>query len=254
VIDDNILPFFRRAKYSGGIASGVRGIQVALTAGPSGSSAFLSSPPVIAGVLIVGFVVVLGITKAGLRLYRRRRTAPRRQVVMCKDCRRPMDELGIDLVNADLDAGQQVERQLGSVNYQLWECRNCGSRKRHSSPGATLRYRACPKCRYRTLEEDEQVTQPPSETRRGLKVTTRRCHHCGYTLEFKTKLAQKRARLGRSAKPVSGAGAYDTSSSSSYNYSSGSSYDYGSTSSNDSSSSSSDSGGSSSGDGASGSW
>jgi len=139
--------------------------------------------------------------------------------------------------------------------HQLWECRICGSRKRQSSPRATLRYRACPKCRYRTLEEDEQVTWPASATRRGLKVTTRRCHHCGYSAEFKTKLAQKRAVLGRSAGSASGASAYDTSSSSSSSYDySGSLYDCGSTSSYDSGTSSSDSGGSSSGDGASGSW
>lgn len=129
VIDDNILPFFRRGEDSEGIASGVRGIKVALTTAPSGSSAFLSSPPVVGGVLIVGFVVVIGITKAGLRLYRRRRIAPRPHVVICKDCRRPMDELGIDLVNADLHAGQQVERQLGSVNYQLWESSTQGQRR-----------------------------------------------------------------------------------------------------------------------------
>jgi len=248
VIDEDMLPSFRVGKYSEGVANGVRGIQAALTTPPSQVSTFMASPHFIAGLLIVGSVVGLGTAKALLRWRRRRRNRPLRRVVMCKDCRRPMDELGAELVSADLDAGQQVEQRLRSVDYQLWECRRCGSRERRSSPGATLRYRACPKCRYRSLEEDEQVTQPPSHTRRGLKVTTRRCHYCGYSAEFKTKLAKKRAQFGRSTGWTSGASGYDTSSSSS------SSYDYGSSTSSDSGTSSSDSGGSSSGDGASGSW
>jgi len=248
VIDEDILPRFRAGNYGQGIANGVRGIRVALIAAPSRQSTFAFSPPVIAGVLIAGFVLVLGTAQVVLRRLRRRRNPPLRQVMTCGNCNRPMDELGIELVDADLDAGQRVERQLRSVHYQLWECSICGSRKRQSQPGATLRYRACPKCRYRTLEDGEQITQSPSHTRRGLKVTTRHCHYCGYSTEFKTKLAQKRANVRRLVGPTSGTSAYGTSSSSS------SSYDYGSSSSSDTGTSSFDSGGSSSGDGASGSW
>jgi uncharacterized protein len=181
VIDEDILPRFRTGNYSQGIVNGVRGIRVVLTAAPSQSSTFVASPLVIAGVLVAGFALVLGTAQVALHRRRRWRNPPLRQVMMCGHCHRPMDELGIELVDADLDAGHRVERQLGSVHYQLWECRSCGSRKRQSQPGATLRYRSCPKCRYRTLEDDEQITQPPSHTRRGLKVTTRHCHYCGYT-------------------------------------------------------------------------
>ena len=254
VIDDDILPAFRDGAYGAGIVSGVGGIQAALAGTPSRLGALLVSPLVISAALIAAAAIFIA-ARATLRRRRQHGATPAKQVMLCQDCRRPMDELGIELISADLDAGQRVEHQLRSVNHQLWECRSCGSRKRRSSPGATLRYRACPQCRYQTLEEDEHIAKAPTATQRGLKVTTRHCHHCGYSTEFKTKLAQKRSGLNRSAALKSSANSafssYDSDSSTS---SSASSYDYGSSTSYDSGSSSSDSGGSSSGDGASGSW
>lgn len=238
VIDQSILPSFRSNDYSQGIASGAREIAAVLT-NPS-PAANTSSPgagspisntnnpavrastptsPVSPIVLFGGGAAALGAAAFGFRHYVRNR--PRR----CPHCQAQMARLDGGSDDMYLDAGQKVEKLLKSVDYDVWQCRQCN---RHALFAYNRRFsgvRSCPQCSYRTLRVQEHTTISPTYSSTGLKEINRDCQHCSYHDTDTATLPML------------------TQSDSSSNSSSSSS-----------SSSDSSGGGSSSGGGASGSW
>ena len=149
------------------------------------------------------------------------RFRPRR----CKKCRNRMILMSKEEKNSLLDDGEKKEEELGSVEYDVWQCGSCDYHKKRKEK-ITGRYEKCRKCGYRTIEETivRSATTSRSGTAR-MKCLYDACRH-----EY-TKVILR----------VSSSSDSDSSGSSS----SGSS---------GSSSSSSSSGGSSGGGGASGGW
>jgi uncharacterized protein len=235
VIDQNILPRFRRDDYSQGIVDGARGIAAVLSASQSAGSssspaahapvpntsaaalpASAPSSPVSPLALLGGGAAALGAATFGARYYVLNR--PRR----CPHCQAQMTRLNELASEQYLDAGQKVEKSLNSVNYDVWQCPQCQEPVLYAHNRWFAGVQNCPGCRYRTLRVQEQTMVSATYSTTGIKEINRDCQHCSYhdtdtvTLPMLT---------------------YSDSSSSS-----------------SSSSSDSSGGGSSSGDGASGSW
>ncbi len=126
--------------------------------------------------------------------------------------------------DAHLKTGQQLEEELGSVDYDVWACRECDDIQVETYPAWFSDYKQCPNCNYRTQYVTKKTVEAATRYATGKGEQTFTCKHCDHSYS-KTYVI---ARLP------------DPSSSSSSGFSSGGSSSFG--------------GGSSGGGGASGSW
>jgi uncharacterized protein len=152
------------------------------------------------------------------------RFRPRR----CKQCGTQMVLASKKEKDSLLDDGEKKEEKIGSVEYDIWQCRSCNYHKKRKGK-TTGQYKECPKCGYRTIEE----TIVRSATTSSTGLARMKCVYDACRHEYTTVIPK-----------VTTSSSSDSSSSSSGGYSSGGS----------GSSGSSSSGGSSGGGGASGGW
>lgn len=235
VLDESILPYFRRTDYNSGLLNGTRAVVHAVTgewpenvtaapvtsasAGFGGGTAFV--PPIAPEILIAvaGGGGAVGLGGAAV-LYRRWKRYRRRKCPNCGDDMERLDEAADDLHLAD---GQKIEEMLQAVDYDVWKCPTCRATSVYPYPHLFSQHSNCPRCHHKTLSTGETVLSSPTYTSTGSKKVTADCQHCRHHNEYIVTLPV----LVRS-----------DSSSGSSSSSSGSSFG----------------GGSSSGGGASGSW
>lgn len=195
VIDEYMLPAFRRADYSQGIYDGVRAVVSELTgqrpgelvatarplptraaapSSPRAGSGATGVPPV---AVIGGLSLGAGAATLGLRRYARyhRRRCPNCGTLMIR-----LDEVSDDV---HLNSGQKLEEALASVDYDVWKCPICSF---HALQGYNKLFsgmRRCSKCSYRTLEVKFQTISEPTYTSTGKKLITQLCRHCHNRIE-----------------------------------------------------------------------
>ncbi len=211
VIDTDMLPSFREEEYSTGIVDGIRGIQQALagqvdTNGGDWSAAPVrtSNPPVwlwwalggggTAGAGALGW--------AGFRRYQRNR--PR----TCPTCGMPMVRLDHLQDDAHLNAGQNREESLGSVEYDVWVCQACHNSTTETYPAMFTSYAPCPRCGFKTLGSSTRTVRNATYTSTGERLVTRLCENCAFT-DARTETIPRRTRStssGRSGGGSSGGG------------------------------------------------
>src|SRR5262245_43580591 len=259
VIDQQMLPHFREKNYSLGVMEGTdsvvqilsqRSATTALQSAPTptimyaGSSSTSDSGGALIVLVIVGVVIAAVI---GLILHAR--LGKRR----CLSCRIDMARLYGGAEDQYLDDGQKLEKSLGSVDYEVWQCPKCGIHDLKAQYRWFSSFAGCHSCGYRTMKVGELITAHPTEFSPGEKQIDKECYRCGF---------RRCEAVILPPLPQHTQSSYDHSQHSAFGVndfgsgaSSSSSFDGGG-SSFDSSSSSGDSfgGGSSSGDGASGSW
>src|SRR5882672_5727987 len=134
VINRQMLPHFRKNNYSRGILEGTNSVvrilserasavdlQPAPTPAPAVRYDGASSTSDSGGGPLF-FVIVGGIIVAvfGLIWYA---ISPKRR---CPSCRVDMHRLDEGAEDQYLDDGQRIEKSLGSVNYEVWQCPKCG--------------------------------------------------------------------------------------------------------------------------------
>lgn len=247
VINEHMLPAFRRNDYSQGIYDGARAVIHELTgkwpegAAPAATRATVApSSRSGAGLearvpIIVGAIVAVGAAAFGIfglpryARYRRRR---------CPNCRAYMTRLDEASDDVYLSSGQKLEELLDSVDYDVWKCPNCGTHTLHGYNRWLSR--PCPRCGFRTLIDTRATLEAPTYTSSGRERIRRDCRHCQYHDE---QIIVVPMLVQSSSRP-------DSTADSSFDSSTLSSFDHGS----ERSSSSDFGGGSSSGGGASGKW
>ena len=268
VIDRQMLPNFKDKNYSLGILEGTDSV-VQILSGRAAPTALPLAPtpqPTVwntsasptsdsAGALL--FLGIAGVAIAAvIGLILRARLGKRR----CPSCRIDMARLYGGAEDQYLDDDQKLEKSLGSVDYQVWQCPKCGSHDLQSQYRWLSSFAGCHSCGYRTMKVGEMITVHPTEFSTGEKQIDKECYRCGFRRCETDILPMLPSHIpsGYGHSQYSASGSDDLVSGVSYASSfdsGGSSYDSGS-SSYDSGSSSSGSydGGSSSGDGSSGSW
>ena len=184
-------------------------------------------------------IVLVVIFMTGLLFLARRMI--RRGRHQCENCGSlHMHMLGEREDDAHLEKGQRVEEQVGSKDYDVWQCDSCNHIQ--IDPYVMMsRYSNCEKCNYKTYKMTESKTiSSPSYSSSGKGVRIYSCKNCNHTKKDYYTIP----KLTRTTSSSSSSSSWSSSSSSSWSSSSSSSY----------SSSSSFGGGSSGGGGASGSW
>lgn len=276
VIEEYMIPRFKEDDYAQGLIDGVAQIyreitgQLPTVAGvpyqlptpvksTSSSSAFSSSsksnPMLPVAALGFGIVFLMG---PGARAWRRYQKSRART---CSKCRSSMVRLDEVAGEAHLDEGQRLERKLGSVPHEVWECPRCQTHSISSEAPIRSKYSKCPQCHYRTEELTSNLTKVPTASTMGVRQAKSECHHCGRQKEWTEPVAFVRQTTYASASDRHKRNTFHDTRASSFGHSSSFHHDHDSHHSDggfdqgsSSGGGSSDDGGSSSGGGASGSW
>jgi uncharacterized protein len=260
IIDEQMIPAFRREDYSQGIYDGARAVsrrlitrsgQAAATqAAPARVETVAetpaSAPSNLGSTLLVAASLVGGASVAAFGAGQYMRYHKRR----CPNCQTTMIRLDEVSDDVHLDSGQKVEELLQSVDYDVWKCPTCNFHTLQGYKRWSSSFGQCPECNYRTLKTDSRAIAEPTYVSTGTKLISQDCRHCKYHNEDKVILPMLTLPEETEADET------DSSdhSSSHHIWSSSRSSSYHTSSRSHSSSSHSSSGGRSHGGGASGKW
>jgi uncharacterized protein len=115
---------------------------------------------------------------AGVARYRRRR--PRK----CPNGHGLMTRLDERADDAHLDAGQRMEEQLESVDYDVWVCPTCQYALVAPHRAWFSRYSTCKSCKRRTLETQTRTLRTATTVSEGVQQITERCRNCAFTRTY----------------------------------------------------------------------
>lgn len=213
IIDSDILPYFRRDDYGGGIVSGARAV-VADLAGGAVPAPFVGgaeekswwdrlSATATAGLAALGALMAGVLAKVRIAMYRARpRFCPNDGSRMPR-----LDEISDD---AHLELGQQTEERLSSVDYDVYRCDSCGHVEIEAWKNWFRRLKLCPSCGYRTLNSNTTVTEHATTTSTGRRRVDYNCANCSHSYtEYQTipRKSDSNSRSSFSGGRSSGGGA-----------------------------------------------
>jgi len=216
-------------------ASPLRPLAEAPTQPPSVASTQERPDPDRYAGIVLATLAGLGLIGAGGFLMR----APR-----CSQCRIAMTLLDEREDDAHLTPAERTEERIGSVNYEIWVCPQCGKTKKRSWTRLFSGYSRCSSCGAKAVQSTSLVIERPTYSSSGTKRVSTSCAQCG-------RKSSSTVAIPRLERPRPATSSSSSSwLSSSRRFSSGGS----SSSSHSSSRSSGFGGGRSSGGGASGKW
>lgn len=141
--------------------------------------------------------LVLGIFSMGaglifwllaLFLYRKQRAKRRK----CPTCGHKMNKLSEEEDNQLLNDSQDFEEQLKTVDYDVWECPQCGTVERFPFRERQTKYKECPRCHTVAMCLKEDIVIQKSTTRReGYGEKVYECEFCHYQDRRPYKIPKK---------------------------------------------------------------
>ena len=105
----------------------------------------------------------------------------RRGVHKCPKCGSRMRLMDEEHDNDFLSRAQDLEEQIGSIDYDVWVCPNDGETEIIPYIQRSSAYKECPVCHARTLRVvSDRIIVRPTTSREGLRQITCRCLNCGF--------------------------------------------------------------------------
>lgn len=98
----------------------------------------------------------------------------------CPHCQHELRKLGESEDDAFLNAGQQLEEQLNSVNYDVWVCDYDDYVDINRKNKIFSSHSSCPQCSHKTVSSRTQTVRRATQYSTGLKEVTEDCQHCSY--------------------------------------------------------------------------
>lgn len=142
-------------------------------------------------------------------LYRRSRDVPE----ICDTCGAKMNKLSEEDDNAFLSDSQDFEEKLGTVDYDVWLCPDCGTVARFPYAEKQLKYQKCPECHTVAMNlVMDKVVVPATNKHAGHGEKLYQCQYCkhtkrvGYSIPRKTDDAAVLGALAAGAILGSGRG------------------------------------------------
>lgn len=127
-------------------------------------------------VLTVGF---LGIPVLSYLLLLLLMHQARRARTICPNCSHTMRLIDEVHDNDYLTPAQDREENIGSVDYDVWHCDNCGTNRILPYVNHRVPYHTCPLCGARAeVEESNTVLSQPTTSAKGIGEKTYYCKNC----------------------------------------------------------------------------
>lgn len=182
IIDDVIVPRFKRDDYAGGIEAGVDAVIFDLTGSyPGEYGASLAQKILNRGKRFLDwiggwiFVILAPLLGFPVQAYRRwQRNTPR----ICPNDGTPMERLDEAWDDNHLQKGQITEEELKSVDYDVWQCPKCDHVTIEAYKAWFSRYSACRSCGYKTVEGETEILQHATTSSTGTKRIDYHCLNC----------------------------------------------------------------------------
>ena len=119
--------------------------------------------------------LALPITLLAYWMYRRARDVKE----ICDTCGAKMNKLSEVDDNAFLSDSQDFEEKLGTVDYDVWLCPDCGTVARFPYVEKQLKYKKCPSCQTIAMNlVMDKVVVPATTTRQGHGERLYECQYC----------------------------------------------------------------------------
>lgn len=200
IIDDTMLPAFRRDDYSGGVADGTQEVIRAITGvwpgsfdGNIVSRTWNTIRHTLGGWIWGAYAGIAGFAGMAIKRFLRRR---RRK---CPNDGTRMTRMAEGQDDARLDDGQIVEERIRSIDYDVWYCDQCEHVTIEGYRAWFSRYGACNACGYRTLESDTVTLRHATTRKGGLKRRTYTCRNCSHSHSEEWTTARKSQSSGSSS-------------------------------------------------------
>ena len=133
------------------------------------------------GAGLIFFVLALAL----YRFWRTRR-------VVCATCGSKMRRLPEDKDNELLSESQDLEEQLNTIDYDVWECPECGTIECFPFRVDQNKFTECPRCHTVAMGLECDMTVRPATTRtegEGVKIYT--CRYCHNQLRKPYRIPRK---------------------------------------------------------------
>jgi len=109
----------------------------------------------------------------------------------CPDCGSPMKLVDEVHDNDYLTRAQDIEEQIGAVDYDVWVCPNDGETEIIPYISRLSAFMECPVCHAKTMRVvSDRIARRPTTASTGLRVITKRCLNCGHE-DDETKILPK---------------------------------------------------------------
>ncbi len=116
------------------------------------------------------------------------RNSPR----ICNRCGSKMKRLDEATDNQFLDPGQDLEEQLGSVDYDVWHCPDCNETDIEQYVNNSSVYKPCPRCSIRAYSlRSQRILIQPTTRNEGAGVRFYHCRACGYDHDENYRIPRK---------------------------------------------------------------
>ena len=125
----------------------------------------------------------------------------RNGVHKCPNCGTKMNKLDEETDNRYLTAAQDTEEHLGSVDYDVWLCPNCGETDIYAYPNSNTKYTECPQCHAKacTLRRDRILVRPTTK-KEGYGEKEYECRNCKHIHKVSYKIPKEESvNLGAAA-------------------------------------------------------
>jgi uncharacterized protein len=111
--------------------------------------------------------------------YLRRKKFYRNHPRTCQECGSMAIKLDEKLDDNYLEAGEVFEENLGSVDYDVWQCTSCKSIEKISYVSRSTKYTDCPHCNTKSLHSISRRTiKHPSYSSSGKGEEIKQCKFC----------------------------------------------------------------------------
>lgn len=116
----------------------------------------------------------------------------RNRRIKCPTCGHKMNKLSEEQDNELLSSSQDLEEKLGSVDYDVWVCPECGTIERFPFREKQTTYTECPACHTVAMQlVSDRVIRPATIHHGGEGVKTYKCLFCHHTEERRYKIPKK---------------------------------------------------------------
>jgi uncharacterized protein len=179
ILDEDVVPRFRDGDMAGGLAAGLAAIAELVAPGSVAAAHFPIRPSSGCGASswlpwTLGGIAALVAGFAAWRIWRRRR------VRICPACSRPMVRLSEQEEDEFLSELQKTEESVGSAEWDVWRCPDCGHNFALRYDKWFDLYGKCPQCGGETLRSKRIVLSSATYISTGSGVRTQDCANCSF--------------------------------------------------------------------------
>ncbi len=217
-----MVPHFKQGEFGAGLIAGLADINARLRQSPDEAETGSAAPPVYRPPVSSNsggrpwtsspWVLLFGLLFPPLGFWLGWQTFQTGRYRRCPECGLDREKLDEDTEDEHLEAGQETEEEIGSVNYDVWACMDCGSVGVRRRNKWFRGYSTCMGCNFKTVRKTSRTITAATTSSSGTARITVSCSHCSYHESYTRTIP----RISTSSSSSSSSSSWSSSSGSSF--------------------------------------